>query len=262
MKLNTKALLCVTLVFVTATIILADTAAPKKLKPWQRKRGTGGGLVIQEVPGPHLKIVNAQTKVSHEKFEEMAFELSTSVILPWKAVQVAAAADAQAVARAALAGGAAGVVAVVDSPSLPAILVAPEEGWAAVNVAKLAEGEPAAPVFAARLRKELWRAAAWAVGGGNSSFQPCLLRGVTTMKELDAIPMLQPGPEPNNKMIDEAHRRGVRSVRLASYRQACREGWAPAPTNDVQRAIFEQVKADKERGPTNPITIPPPSAAK
>ena len=118
MKLNTKALLCVTLVFVTATIILADTAAPKKLKPWQRKRGTGGGLVIQEVPGPHLKIVNAQTKVSHEKFEEMAFELSTSVILPWKAVQVAAAADAQAVARAALAGGAAGVVAVVDSPSL------------------------------------------------------------------------------------------------------------------------------------------------
>ena len=64
------------------------------------------------------------------------------------------------------------------------------------------------------------------------------------------------------KMIDEAHRRGVRSVRLASYRQACREGWAPAPTNDVQRAIFEQVKADKERGPTNPITIPPPNAAK
>ena len=78
------------------------------------------------------------------------------------------------------------------------------------------------------------------------------------MKDLDAIPLLQPGPEPNNKMIDEAHRRGVQSARFTTYRQACREGWAPAPTNDLQKAIWEEVKADKERGPTNPITITPP----
>ena len=146
----------------------------------------------------------------------------------------------------------------LESPDAPALLVAPEEGWAAVNVAKLAVGDPLPPVFAARFRKELWRAAAWAVGGGNSSFQPCLLKGITTMKDLDAIPLLQPGPEPNNKMIDEAHRRGVQTARFNTYRQACVEGWAPPPTNDVQKAIWEQVKADKERGPTNPITIQPP----
>lgn len=252
------------LVFMVCAVVVAQEAASAAPRRPRRRRPAvaSGGLLVKEAGGPVLQIVNAQSRVTHDVFAKTAFDFTTSLTLPWKAMQVAAAADAQAVARAALAGGAAGVVAVVDSPSLPAIFVAPEEGWAAVNVAKLAEGEPTAPVFAARLRKELWRAAAWAVGGGNSSFQPCLLRGVTTMKELDAIPMLQPGPEPNNKMIDEAHRRGVRSVRLASYRQACREGWAPAPTNDVQRAIFEQVKADKERGPTNPITIPPPSAAK
>ncbi len=251
----------VALAFLACAVVVAQDAAPGAVKRPQRRRRpavASGGLLVKEAGGPVLQIVNAQSRVAQDVFVHTAFDFTTSLVLPWKAVQVASSADAQAVARAALAGGAAGVVVVVDSPSLPAILVAPEEGWSSVNVAKLAEGEPAAPVFAARLRKELWRAAAWAVGGGNSMNLPCLLRGVSTMKELDAIPLLQPGPEPNNKIIDEAHRRGVSSVRLASYRQACREGWAPAPTNDVQRAIFEQVKADKERGPSNPITIPPP----
>ena len=237
-------------------------AAPRKLRPWQRRRGTGGGLVFKETSGPHLRLVNAQGRVPQAEFDSFARDLTTSVSLPWDAVGVTATADGQAAARAALADGAAGVVVVYDSPDAPALLVAPEEGWSAVNVAKLVEGNPLPPVFAARFRKEVWRAAAWAVGGGNSSFQPCLLRGVSSMKDLDAIPLLQPGPEPNNKMIDEAHRRGVQSARFASYRQACREGWAPPPTNDVQKAIWEQVKSDKERGPTNPITIPPPNAKK
>ena len=55
---------------------------------------------------------------------------------------------------------------------------------------------------------------------------------------------------------------GYLTARRDTYYGACREGWAPAPTNDVQKAIFDQVKADKERGPTNPITIPPPGKVK
>ena len=228
----------------------------------QRRRRSSvpsGGLVIKEVAGPHLCLVNAQSRVPQAAFDTMARDLTVFVSLPWDAIATKVSADGQTVARTALASGAAGVVAVVDSPDAPALLVAPEEGWAAVNVAKLAEDTPLSPVFTARFRKEIWRAAAWAVGGGNSSFQPCLLKGVTTMRDLDMISLLQPGPEPSNKMIDEAHRRGVQSARFASYRQACREGWAPAPTNDVQKAIWEQVQADKERGPSNPITIKPPA---
>ena len=52
---------------------------------------------------------------------------------------------------------------------------------------------------------------------------------------------------------------GVRPEYRVSYRDACKEGWAPAPTNDYQKAIWNQVKADKERGPTNPIEIPMPT---
>ena len=252
--MNMKMLAFVTLAVTALLSAMADDATPKKkVKPWMRRRPAvqTGGLVIKEEDGPRLHIVNAQSRIGQEEFEKMAFELTTYVSLPWKTVTSAVAQDAQLVARTELAKGAAGVVVAIDAPDAPALLVAPEEGWASVNVAKLAEGDPQAPVLSARFKKEMWRAAAWAVGGGNSSFQPCLLKGVSTMKDLDAIPLLQPGPEPNNKMIDEAHRRGVKSVRLASYTQACREGWAPPPTNDVQKAIWEKV----HEIPKNPMKI-------
>ena len=47
---------------------------------------------------------------------------------------------------------------------------------------------------------------------------------------------------------------------VTTYRTACREGWAPEPVNDLQRAIRAEVLAEKERGPTNPILILPPNA--
>ena len=51
---------------------------------------------------------------------------------------------------------------------------------------------------------------------------------------------------------------GFEPAIIATYETACREGWAPAPTNDVQKAIWAKTLDEKERGPTNPITIPPP----
>ena len=44
---------------------------------------------------------------------------------------------------------------------------------------------------------------------------------------------------------------GIRPVVQATYKKACQEGWAPAPTNDVQKAIWEKVHAI----PDKPITI-------
>ena len=36
-----------------------------------------------------------------------------------------------------------------------------------------------------------------------------------------------------------------------THKKACQEGWAPAPTNDVQKAIWEKVHAI----PDKPMTI-------
>ena len=79
-----------------------------------------------------------------------------------------------------------------------------------------------------------------------------------TLALSDAIKADMPCPEPFNRMIMSATALGAYVKRRTSYHKACEEGWAPAPTNEVQKAIWEQVKADKERGPTNPIKIEPP----
>lgn len=44
---------------------------------------------------------------------------------------------------------------------------------------------------------------------------------------------------------------GVKPAHERTYRQACKEGWAPAPTNEIQQAIWNQVR----QLPTNPIKI-------
>lgn len=47
------------------------------------------------------------------------------------------------------------------------------------------------------------------------------------------------------------------TVRYVTYRQACLEGWAPKPTNSIQRDIQKSVLAERRQGPTNPILIKP-----
>ena len=44
---------------------------------------------------------------------------------------------------------------------------------------------------------------------------------------------------------------GVMPWKVATYKKACREGWAPAPTNEYQQAIWDKVHAI----PTDPIKI-------
>jgi hypothetical protein len=39
-------------------------------------------------------------------------------------------------------------------------------------------------------------------------------------------------------------KRGIPQLERTTYRLAVKEGWAPAPTNDIQRAVWDKVKAD------------------
>ena len=48
---------------------------------------------------------------------------------------------------------------------------------------------------------------------------------------------------PKWKMIvANCNKRGIPTLRHGTYRSACEHGWAPAPTNDVQKAIWEEAK--------------------
>ena len=100
------------------------------------------------------------------------------------------------------------------------------------------------------------------LGCYKSNYTPCVMGNIYSLADLDSNPSLMPNPEVYDKVQSTCQRLGIDMLRKVSYKKACIEGWAPAPTNDIQKAIWEQVKADKERGPTNPLKIPPPPKRK
>ena len=153
-------------------------------------------------------------------------------------------------------GGVVGV-GIFDDPSLPGFLAAPEEGWAIVNVAALAKDKPNREVLNARLRKETLRAFAFVTGGAYQSKACALMRDVKSLADIDMMPE-RFGLDTITHIRNSAPFYGLVPWYQTTYLKACEEGWAPAPTNEYQKAIWEQVKADKERGPTNPIKIPMP----
>ena len=145
------------------------------------------------------------------------------------------------------------MIAVIDDPAQPTILVAPEDGWATLNVAKLKSDKPSAELLKLRLHKEFWRTFAYLMGAANAQQQPCLMRPITSVADLDShkVAVLSPGPMGN--VAASMSMMGFARSEFATFRKACEEGWAPAPTNDVQKAIWEKVHAM----PTEPLKIKP-----
>ncbi len=245
----------------------ADTAATNTLDKAERRRirrerriARDGGLVTKPNLGRKVYFVNAQSRIGGETVEDAASVVAEAINMPVATKALEPDGDVCAMARRTMGEKSAGAaVLLVEDDRLPSIVVAPEKSWAAVNVTALAADFPPKSVLGVRVRKELTRAAAWALGAGESMMKPCIMQYEPTLEALDANRLMLPSPDPVMRMVNGAMARGIDTVRTDTYRRACQEGWAPAPTNDVQRAIWEQVRADKERGPTKPITISPPN---
>jgi len=132
---------------------------------------------------------------------------------------------------------------VVNDQSMPMSLVAAEAGWGVVNTFGLDVGD--------RFSKQLTRVFALTVGAMSSRNVHSPMRPVTRVEQLDGV-------KSDDIMIDmidalrinmKAH--GMTQARIASYLKACQEGWAPAPTNEYQKAIWKKV----HEMPTEPIKI-------
>ena len=94
------------------------------------------------------------------------------------------------------------------------------------------------------------RALALACGSWTSQYTGNILT-VSSVAGLDSV-------DPDKVVFDMVQRCtkhlesiGVTPSRKATYQVACREGWAPAPTNDVQKAIWDEVR----KLPEKPIQI-------
>lgn len=146
------------------------------------------------------------------------------------------------------------VIVIKNDPACPmTIMTAPEQGWASVNIAPLLADSPDDGRLQQRVCKEVWRALVYMLGGGNNQMPACVMKPCAGNKDIDDLKMEQPCPDPFREMGLSAGKLGIAQAKLTSYRKACVEGWAPAPANDYQKAIWDEVHAM----PTEPIKIKP-----
>ncbi|MBQ9431144.1 MAG: hypothetical protein IJU44_06285 [Kiritimatiellae bacterium] len=134
------------------------------------------------------------------------------------------------------------VLLVAEEKTAPALAVYPEERVAVVNADRLGEGVEA-PAKEIRIIKELWRGLGMIGGAGYSAQDNCVMQPVFSLKELDETKFQVMQPINYPKMYKMFNKFGVKRSRRIPYRLAVREGWANAPTNDYQKAIWEEEKA-------------------
>ena len=137
---------------------------------------------------------------------------------------------------------------VVDKPTLPRLITASEEGWAIVNIGKLKAGEPSKEVLEKRITVEVIRGLAQIFGSGNAGMS---MSPITSLQDIDDLQ--HPGfPASALKMCQAQMKKlGFEPKVVASYRVACKQGWAPPPKTEAQRIIWKQT----HQIPDKPITI-------
>lgn len=150
--------------------------------------------------------------------------------------------------------GAAIQLQVVNNPGDQApMTVSPEIGRGVLNIAALTNDLSTAnavrKLLPKRAKLEFLRLMCYAFSVGGSQFSGNIL-SATSLRDLDSMQPFLP-VDVFDKIDASAKKRGLRPEILANYQEACEQGWAPAPTNDAQKAIWKKV----HQIPDRPITI-------
>ena len=211
-----------------------------------------GGFVDVAAVGVSVVVVDTREKpgAAADQFKEVFERLSKTNV---KVEKVARNANEKphAKALAALkANNAAYVILIAESSDCPGLCVMPEERIAIINAKRYLGGkDPLAPET--RLIKEVWRALGFVGGVGYAPYQNDVLQPVYNLRELDALVYQVMQPMNFQKMYAQMAKFGVKRARHIPYKLAVMEGWAPQPTNEYQKAIWDEVRA----APKNPMKI-------
>ena len=211
-----------------------------------------GGWVSVPMAGPALRLVDATGKGwAMEGLEAVKANLDRFGLCPSEAVRKVFSGDALAEGRAA-AKGTCGLVMLVDgAEDAPLTAVYPEERLAIIDMTALSKGGVGSGVRQDRVEKLTWRAIGHLAGCGAPDGYTCVMKPLRDMAELDAMPNKFIHPATFFKSRPYFAMCGVTPARKGTYESACQQGWAPPPTNDVQKAIWEKAHAI----PKNPMKI-------
>lgn len=222
----------------------------KKAVAEQQKRTLAitGGMVVK--PGSmqgSLRFVNAQSRVPSNLLEKPVARITHQYRFDLKLVDSKKAVKTFAdIAAAKKESGANLAVVIVDVADLPAMIVVPEDGWAAVNVAKLGDAKLDMRFYSARVRKEMYRAFAYVAGAIASRYDGNLMDPITSLEQLDEHPEGGLPIDVYARLPAYLKKVGVTIGEWMTYREALDEGWAPEPADDNQRNVKAKWEADKK----------------
>lgn len=251
-----RILFAATAAVVTFGAVAADQAVqPKKPRMTpaliQKARiEKAGGLVVIPARDPGVCFANSQKRVPVDVLEEVARQM-TDLLRINVFVKDEKYADITALTAAKPLSAHGAIIAVAEMPGLPALLVAPDADWAVVNMSALAGDNPSKDQLSQRLVKEMWKAFGQVLGSGWSTTQGCIMKRTPSNAALDALFGRTIGPEALRNIYGTTAAMKFAKGGRCTYQQACQEGWAAAPTNDIQKAVWDQVHAM----PDKPLTI-------
>jgi hypothetical protein len=228
---------------VCALSCFADANKKPTVKERQKRMmiATGG---MAEKPGiGKIVVVNAQNKISKEVInsvvDKLIFQTKFNVeVISGNYMMYVKPDEASA------------AIVLAEDDKLPLSVIAVENLWGLLNVAKLGDKN-----IDARFTKEFIRVTTIAFGASLSRFNGSPLSSVTNASMLDRYPTDNYTFDCQQAIVKNLCNLGMSPIIRTSYKKACQEGWAPAPTNEYQKAVWDKVHAM----PTAPIKIKPES---
>lgn len=215
----------------------------------------GGDLVIWPENHGTFLFVNTQTAMDAAPFQKVVGRLAEDFNIDVRLVS-GDVPELRAVPTRLAELNAKGAIWIVNDPMLPIVLAACENGWAFLNVAPILADAPANDKIEGRVTRITNRLFAYIHGAYDSTLMPqCVLKNAHGMDGIDALICKDYSPEAFSKVSGFLAGAGYQQAKRGTYYDACEEGWAPAPTNDVQKAIWDKV----HQMPTKPIKILPES---
>jgi hypothetical protein len=195
-----------------------------------------GGMVYSEGKGGIL-FIDCQSTLSHEIVRDRVDY--TAFVLKYRCKLVKGKWDMNV----SVPDSATVAIYLVDGETMPMSLVAVESRWGLINTRNLKSGN--------RFAKELTRIITLTAGAAYSPAKTSVMKTITKAENLDSLPTDGFTQDMAMAIFSNMNNLGATQSRPTSYLRACREGWASAPTNEYQKAIWNEVHA----APKNPMKI-------
>lgn len=220
-----------------------EQAAAKAARREEFLKETGGFVVKEDKGNGLVLIANAQKRLNRDKISRPVRYMLVYAKLPVVMRDVDPALAANPGPTSAADQKATVVLFVKDDPNCTStIVVSPDERWGFVNVAALDADKPGDEVLESRVSKATNRALCLLLGAGGSKYPNTMVGSFRNgIKDYERFPTDGLPPDVFPRMAEYAKNIGIRPVVRTTYINACERGWAPAPTNDYQRAIWKQV---------------------